>query len=92
MFHLKSPPGRSRGFRPPTSWFRGEEHRVRPPLCSRRLGQFFSRFLDPKAVGSLLEDHFSGRVKRRLLIWSLLSVESWCRTFLGGDRPAGALS
>ena len=35
----------------------------------------------------LVEDHLEGRENRRLLLWSLLSFEHWCRTFLGGERP-----
>jgi asparagine synthase (glutamine-hydrolysing) len=30
----------------------------------------------------LVEDHLDGRENRRLLIWSLLSVEEWIETFL----------
>ena len=44
-------------------------------------------FLDPDGVRPLVRDHLEGRENRRLLIWSLLSFEQWCRTFLRGDRP-----
>jgi asparagine synthase (glutamine-hydrolysing) len=43
-------------------------------------------FLDRSTVQRLVSDHLEGKVNRRLLIWSLLSVEQWCRTFLEGDR------
>jgi asparagine synthase (glutamine-hydrolysing) len=33
-------------------------------------------------VRSLVDDHLSGRENRRLLIWSLLCLEEWARTFL----------
>jgi hypothetical protein len=33
----------------------------------------------------LVEDHLSGRANRRLLIWSLLSLEHWAQAFLGVD-------
>ena len=39
-------------------------------------------FLDPGYVQRVLDEHTSGRVNRRLLIWSLLSFEWWCRSFL----------
>ena len=38
-------------------------------------------FFDPKAVHALVSDHLEGRENRRLFIWSLLSLEHWCRTF-----------
>ena len=43
----------------------------------------------------LVDDHLAGRDNRRLLLWSLLSFEQWCRTFLSDGRPAepaGALA
>ena len=39
-------------------------------------------YLDRKSVEALIEDHLEGRENRRLLIWSLLSVEAWCQEFL----------
>ena len=42
----------------------------------------------------LVEDHMSGKVNRRLLIWSLITFEAWCGLFLEGkaaeafERPA----
>jgi asparagine synthase (glutamine-hydrolysing) len=44
-------------------------------------------FLDRTTVQSLVDDHLQGRVNRRLLIWSLLNFENWCRTFLAGEVP-----
>ena len=41
----------------------------------------------PTAVRQLVDDHLEGRANRRLLLWSLLSFEHWCRTFLHGARP-----
>jgi asparagine synthase (glutamine-hydrolysing) len=71
---------------PDASWFRGEsiEH-VRRVLLSE--GAALHQFLDAGAVRSLVEQHLRGEENRRLLIWSLLSFECWCRTFLG-DGPS----
>jgi asparagine synthase (glutamine-hydrolysing) len=44
-------------------------------------------FLDPAGIRPLVDDHLSGRENRRLLLWSLLSLEHWCRIFLAGERP-----
>ena len=41
-----------------------------------------------RTVHGLIDEHLSGRANHRLLIWSLLSVEQWCRTFLLGERPS----
>ena len=39
-------------------------------------------------VGELIDEHLSGRVNRRLFIWSLLCVEEWCQQFLGARGAA----
>ncbi len=68
---------------PDASWFRGESI----DYVRRRLhgdARIFE-FLDRKAVLRMVDDHLEGRVNRRLLIWSLLSLEEWCGAFLGSD-------
>jgi len=75
--------GEKQGFSGPDgSWFRGESVAyVRRELIEGNPRIY--AFMDRKAVGELLEQHLSGAVNRRLLIWSLLSFEWWLRTFLG---------
>ncbi len=69
---------------PDATWFRGESiEYVRSMLLDR--SPVIYDFLDGSVVRDLLDDHFEGRQNRRLLIWSLISVEQWCRTFLGGE-------
>jgi asparagine synthase (glutamine-hydrolysing) len=73
---------------PDASWFRGESldyvrHVIHDPSA-----QMYA-FLDRATVVRLVDEHLSGKVNRRLLLWSLLSFEHWCRTFLAGDKPDG---
>ncbi|HWC27188.1 MAG TPA: asparagine synthase (glutamine-hydrolyzing) [Solirubrobacteraceae bacterium] len=71
---------------PDASWFRGDSiDYVRDVLFDpgAKLYEFFS----PEGVRTLVEQHLDGRENRRLLLWSLLSFEHWCRTFLHGHRP-----
>jgi asparagine synthase (glutamine-hydrolysing) len=68
---------------PDASWFRGESI----DYVRRRLhgdARIFE-FLDRVTVRRLVDDHLEGRVNRRLLIWSLLSLEEWCRTFITSE-------
>jgi asparagine synthase (glutamine-hydrolysing) len=70
---------------PDASWFKGESiDYVRRKLYhgSARIYEF----MDPGAVHALIDDHLEGRENRRLLIWSLLNLETWCENFLGGGR------
>jgi asparagine synthase (glutamine-hydrolysing) len=70
---------------PDASWFRGESiDYVRRRLLESDAAIF--EFLDRDAVRGLVEQHLNGSQNRRLLIWSLLSVEQWCETFLGHGR------
>ena len=69
---------------PDASWFRGESvHYVDRILRDPKAAMF--EFLSPRYVERVLDDHVSGRVNRRLMIWSLLCFEWWCRIFLERD-------
>ncbi|TMJ86252.1 MAG: asparagine synthase, partial [Alphaproteobacteria bacterium] len=70
---------------PDASWFKGESiDYVRRKLYhgSARIYEF----MDAGAVRALVDDHLEGRENRRLLIWSLLNLETWCENFLDGGR------
>ena len=74
--------GPKQGFSAPDeSWFRGRaEAFVRRRLLDPEAR--LNAFLNPQAVRSIIDEHCSGRANRRLLIWSLLSFETWLRLFL----------
>jgi asparagine synthase (glutamine-hydrolysing) len=68
---------------PDASWFKGESiDYVNQLLCSRSASIY--EFLNRDHVTRVLEEHTSGQVNHRLLIWSLISFEWWCRRFLLG--------
>jgi len=74
--------GVKQGFSAPdASWFKGQSiNYVRQILYNEKARIY--EFLDKLAVQNLVNDHLEGRQNRRLLIWSLLNVEWWIRTFL----------
>ena len=43
---------------------------------------------NPGYVTGVVEEHMARRANHRLLIWSFMCFEWWCRIFLGGERPA----
>jgi asparagine synthase (glutamine-hydrolysing) len=66
---------------PDASWFRGESIAyVQQLLCHPRAR--IRDYLNGAYVTSVVEEHSSGKVNHRLLIWSLLSFEWWLRKFL----------
>lgn len=76
---------RKQGFSSPeASWYRGENaDYVRDMLLGSDLAS--SAYLNPDHIRRTVNEHLSGSVNHRLLIWSLLSFEQWCRTFVAGD-------
>ncbi|WP_166207639.1 asparagine synthase (glutamine-hydrolyzing) [Bradyrhizobium septentrionale] len=59
---------------PDASWFKGQSiDFVRNVLFDDRAKIY--RYLDPKPIRELVDDHLNGRENRRLLIWSLINVE-----------------
>jgi asparagine synthase (glutamine-hydrolysing) len=68
---------------PDASWFKGDSMQfVRRTLLDRNARIY--ELLDRDTVQSLIQQHLSGAHNRRLLIWSLLSVEAW----LAGTQAA----
>jgi asparagine synthase (glutamine-hydrolysing) len=65
---------------PDASWYRGESIDYVRRALMRPDARIFD-VLDRASVHSLVEDHLSGRENRRLLIWSLLSLEAWMARF-----------
>jgi asparagine synthase (glutamine-hydrolysing) len=71
---------------PDASWFRGDSIEfVRERLLTDDAAIY--EYLDPGGVQPLIQEHLEGRENRRLLLWSLLCLEYWCRIFLRGERP-----
>ena len=66
---------------PDASWFRGESIDYINALL-RDPGARVYEYIQQPYVESLLNQHTSGQVNHRLLIWSLLSFEWWLRVFL----------
>ena len=78
---------RKQGFSAPeASWYRGENASyVREMLLDGELAM--ADYVNPDFVRRKVVAHMDQRENNRLLIWSLLSFEQWCRLFINGDRP-----
>ena len=82
--------GSKQGFSAPdATWFRGESIDYINRLLRDRKALIYE-FVRPEYVANVLDEHSSGRANRRLLIWSLLSFEWWCRCFLDGSARSAA--
>lgn len=77
---------KKQGFSPPDeSWYRGPSmNYIREVLLSERA---LSRdIFNPDYLKTVIREHLEGKVNHRLLIWSLLCFEWWCRIFLEGEE------
>ncbi|HJP61687.1 MAG TPA: asparagine synthase-related protein, partial [Gemmatimonadaceae bacterium] len=82
--------GLKQGFSAPdASWFKGESiDYIRSLLFDKRARIY--EFIQPATAQRLMNEHFSGQQNHRLLIWSLLCFEWWCRIFLEKSQPIEA--
>lgn len=69
---------------PDESWFRGENaDYMREVLTGSDLAS--AEFVRPEFARKILHEHTVEGRNHRLLLWSLLSFEWWCRIFLSGE-------
>jgi asparagine synthase (glutamine-hydrolysing) len=74
--------GIKQGFSAPdASWFKGESIDYIKGLLLDKRARIYE-YLQYRTVNDYLNEHFNGITNRRLLIWSLLSFETWLRTFM----------
>jgi asparagine synthase (glutamine-hydrolysing) len=76
---------RKQGFSAPdASWFKGDSiEYVKRKILSKTAKIF--QYIDYETAALLIHEHLSGQVNRRLLIWSLLYLESFLEQFI--ERP-----
>jgi asparagine synthase (glutamine-hydrolysing) len=67
---------------PDASWFRGESIDYVNRALMRPDARLWT-YLDREQTQGLLREHLEGRANHRLLIWSLLNLETWLGLFLG---------
>lgn len=66
---------------PDASWFRGESIDYINRLLRNPRAHLYE-FINPAYVQRVLDQHCTGQVNRRLLIWSFLSLEWWLANYL----------
>lgn len=66
---------------PDASWFRGESIDYVKQIVNSRDARIFS-FLNRNKVMDELDQHFQGKKNLRLLIWSIINSDYWCRLYM----------
>jgi asparagine synthase (glutamine-hydrolysing) len=69
---------------PDESWYRGENaDYVKELLLNKKTVS--SEYINPKYVERIVKEHIDQRINHRLLIWSLMNFEWWCKLFLNNE-------
>ncbi len=66
---------------PDASWFKGDSIEYVKTKLNNPNALIYN-YLDRSTFSNLINEHLDGKQNRRLLIWSLLSLEKWFETFL----------
>ncbi|MBL7737423.1 MAG: asparagine synthase (glutamine-hydrolyzing), partial [Chitinophagaceae bacterium] len=72
---------------PDESWYRGENAEyVKTLLLNKKT--ISSEFISQQFIADMVNEHIEKKINHRLLLWSLMNFEWWCRIFLNGERVA----
>ena len=66
---------------PDASWFKGDSMNYIRRIVESGDSKIWN-FMDQQSVRALVDEHLEGNQNRRLFIWSLLSVEEFCRLYV----------
>lgn len=70
---------------PDESWYRGENaDYVKELLLENKTVS--SEFINAGYIHRIVDEHVNKRINHRLLIWSFMNFEWWCRIFLNGSK------
>ena len=70
---------------PDESWYRGENATyIKELLLNKKTVS--SDFINPDYIKKIVNEHVNDHVNHRLLIWSFMNFEWWCKIFLNGEK------
>ena len=71
---------------PDESWYRGENASYVKELLLNPNETVSTEFIRPEFIKKIVREHMDQRINHRLLIWSMMNFEWWCRIFLKGNQ------
>mgnify|MGYP001563911169 CR=1 FL=1 len=70
---------------PDESWYRGENAAyVKELLMNNKTAS--AEFINPQYIEKIVDEHIHKHINHRLLIWSFMNFEWWCRIFLNNEK------
>ena len=70
---------------PDESWYRGENAAYMKELLLNKK-TVSSEFINPSFTEHIIDEHINKKINHRLLLWSMMNFEWWCRIFLNGEK------
>ena len=70
---------------PDESWYRGENMGYVKELLLNKKKTVSAEFINPEYIERIVKEHNEQHINHRLLIWSFMNFEWWCRIFLNGE-------
>ncbi len=70
---------------PDESWYRGENVEYVKSLLLNKSAAY-QEFINPDYVAHILDEHINKKINHRLLIWSFMCFEWWCKIFLHNEK------
>ncbi len=70
---------------PDESWYRGENAAYVKELLLDK-NTISKEFINPEYVKKIIHEHIDQKINHRLLIWSFMNFEWWCRIFLNNEK------
>jgi asparagine synthase (glutamine-hydrolysing) len=70
---------------PDESWYRGENaNYVNELLLNKKAA--YRDYINPVYVEKIINEHMNQRINHRLLLWSFMNFEWWCKLFLNNEK------
>jgi len=70
---------------PDESWYRGENAQyVKDLLLGENIAS--AQFINPSYVRKIIDEHCNQHINHRLLLWSFMCFEWWCKLFLNNEK------
>jgi asparagine synthase (glutamine-hydrolysing) len=70
---------------PDESWYRDENAAYIKELLLHKK-TISTDFINKKYINEIVDEHTNKGINHRLLIWSFMNFEWWCRIFLNGEN------
>lgn len=70
---------------PDESWYRGENAAYMKDLLLNKK-TVSSEFISQQFIADTIHEHIDKKINHRLLLWSMMNFEWWCKIFLNGER------